>query len=154
MVFEMPLAWSLGKFVACKVPNSWKDMGNPRHDSYTRHISQQLNSRYYGVVFLTIGNVVINKLTKECFIIKNIHHDEWDPSPLPQKDETPLTYHKRLVEICNQWKKNKKPKTRGHIQIRPVSTLVLEKITIDLWSPSMLYIKGHLKVPLSQVNPR
>ncbi len=154
MVFEMPMAWSLGKFVASKVPPPWKDMNNPNHDSFTAHITRTINYRYLGVVFITIGCAVINPNTRECYLVKNILHDDWDPSPLPQPGETPLTYHKRLVGICNEWKKAKKPKKRGHIQIRPVSTVVMERIIVDQWSPSMKFIKGHMEIPQSQANPR
>ncbi len=153
MVMQFPLAWSLGKFVATKVPHSWKDLHNPKHDANTAELAERLDKRYYGVAFLTIGNAVINEKTHECFIIKNVFHDEWDPSPLPQEGETPQTYHLRLAKIVDGWKKAKKPKKKGHIQIRPVSTLVLEKIVVDDWSPT-LNIQGHLELKEEHVDVR
>ncbi len=123
-VMEMVIAWAFGKFIACPVPEDWF-LENEEGEV------KDLDAPYRGVCYLTIGNILIDRVHHRCLVIKDIIHDDWDPSPLPQEGESLAEWHARLVVELKKWEARRKDGIEDYITMRPVTKLVVEELDLD-----------------------
>ncbi len=142
---EMAFPWAFGKFIPCKVPNSWKDVSPHSEESFSE-TSDDIFDSYMGVSFLTVGNVLINIERKKCGLIKDIIHGNWDPSPLPLDDESVMDWHLRLVAECKQANKRHKEGVSDYIIFTPVTTIIMDEIILDWEDFSLDNVHGTLRI--------
>ncbi len=135
MIYKMPYFWAFGKIIPCRVENEWMyypSNGDPHQGEYEEDGEELkdrgaiLRSIYYGVCFIVPGCVIQNKVDDTMFIVKDIVHNDFSPSILPEKDSNLAQWHRKLVRMVRGWKSL--GDTKKKLEIKPVNHLVLEEM--------------------------
>ncbi len=151
-VFQFVIAWVFGKFIPCAVPKNWTSIPFAAEDNASED-TDDIFDCYMGVSFLTVGNVLINPRKRKCGLIKDIIHDNWDPSPLPFPGESLLEWHLRLVSVSKIAQGKKKEGNENYLKFKPVTTVVLDEILLDWNNFNITNMHGDYIMKTSKLTP-